>query len=134
MKVPKYARLVENRKCCYPIETIHYDTRLVTLRESTKLNVYNTLSIKDVEFCFDDFTQDEIDTFMGNFKRFRELCNDKFRKEITNEEIDILKRFGKKLMKKFGVYDEKDKCSYIYLNDYGIDCAINYFIDEEFGE
>ena len=131
MRVPTYARLKENKNCCYPIEKIHYDTRLVTLRESNRFNVYNTLNIMDVEFCFDGFTQEEIDAFMSSFKRFREMCNDRFRKEITNEEISLLKSFVKKVKENWGTYDENNQCN-LYLFGHELDKALEYFLEEEF--
>ena len=71
MRVPTYARLKENKNCCYPIEKIHYDTRLVTVRESTIPMVHTTLNIRDIEFCFDGFTQEEIDTFISKVSQIR---------------------------------------------------------------
>ena len=132
MKVPEYARFLENRECCYPIEKIHYDTRLVTLRESTFLNVYNTLSIRDVEFCFDGFTQDEIDAFMDSFKQYRELCKDTICKEIEREEISILKKFVNRIKENYGVFDDKYGCNCICLFEHELDSALEYFIEEEF--
>ncbi|WP_300939663.1 hypothetical protein [Bacteroides acidifaciens] len=65
MKTPTHAKLLLGQNCKYPIEKIHFKTQQVTLRESEK--VYNTVSIKSVEFDFSDFTEAEIMDFQGSF-------------------------------------------------------------------
>lgn len=65
MKTPTHAKLLLGRNCKYPIEKIHFKTQQVTLRESEK--VYNTVSIKNVEFDFSDFTEAEIMDFQRSF-------------------------------------------------------------------
>ena len=65
MKTPANAKLFLGRYRTFPIEKIHYKTQQVTLRESEK--VYNTVSIKNVEFDFSDFTKAEIIEFQRLF-------------------------------------------------------------------
>lgn len=65
MKTPTNAKLFLGRNCTFPIEKIHFKTQQVTLRESEK--VYNTVSIKNVEFDFSDFTKAEIIEFQRLF-------------------------------------------------------------------
>lgn len=67
MKEPKSAKLLLGKNKKYPIEVIHHDTQLVTLSE--RKNVFNTVSIKDVEFDFTGFSQEEIESFLNSFKR-----------------------------------------------------------------
>ena len=61
MKIPQYAFLLLGRNCKYPIETINFATKLVTLKESNK--VYNTVSIHNVKFDYTNFTNVEIKEF-----------------------------------------------------------------------
>ena len=65
MKTPTHAKLLLDRNCKYSIEKIHFKTQQVTLRESEK--VYNTVSIKSVEFDFSDFNEAEIREFQRSF-------------------------------------------------------------------
>ena len=65
MRIPTNAKLFLGRNRTFPIEKIHYKTQQVTLRESEK--VYNTVSIKNVEFDFSDFTDAEIMDFQRLF-------------------------------------------------------------------
>lgn len=66
MKEPKKAKLLLRKSAIYPIEVIHYDTQLVTLAE--RKNVFNTVSIKNVEFDFTGFSQEEKESFLNRFK------------------------------------------------------------------
>ena len=54
MKEPKTAKLLLKKNTIYPVDVIHYETGLVTLAERS--NVFNTVSIKNVEFDFTDFS------------------------------------------------------------------------------
>lgn len=65
MKVPRFAKLLLNKNKTYPIEVIHYETGLVTLAE--KSNVFNTVSIKSVEFDYSGFSQEERNAFLDMF-------------------------------------------------------------------
>ncbi len=66
IKVPKKAKLLirSNQECL--IEAVHFNTRLITLKERPK--VYNTVSIKNVDFDFSGFTLDEITAFLRKFE------------------------------------------------------------------
>ena len=59
------------------------------------------------------------------------MCNDRFRKEITNEEISLLKSFVKKVKENWGTYDENNQCN-LYLFGHELDKALEYFLEEEF--
>ena len=63
---PKKAKLLLERNKFYPIKTIHFSTKQVTLQESDK--VYNTVSISDVEFDFSNMTQKEVSDFKAKFQ------------------------------------------------------------------
>ena len=65
LKKPEYARLLIRDDICLRVEKIYFDTHQVTLRESEK--VYNTVSAKNVEFEFSDFTAREKEEFYRNF-------------------------------------------------------------------
>jgi len=65
MKTPTSATLLLGRNCEYPIDTIHFNTRQITLKESEK--VYNTVSIKNVIFNYSGFSDDEIRAFQNAF-------------------------------------------------------------------
>lgn len=66
MKCPKYAKLLLNSNTIYPIVKVHFQSAQVTLQETPK--VFNTVSIKDVEFDFSDFSDIDIRTFFNMFK------------------------------------------------------------------
>lgn len=66
MKEPKAAKIFFRENAMYPIEVIHYETGLVTLAE--RKNVFNTVSIKNVEFDFTGFTRQDQDSFLERFK------------------------------------------------------------------
>lgn len=67
MKEPKTAKLLLKKNTIYPVDVIHYETGLVTLAERS--NVFNTVSIKNVEFDFTDFSQEEQEIFQNLFRR-----------------------------------------------------------------
>ena len=61
MKIPKSAVLLLGRDREYPVEKIHFNTGLVTIKESEK--VYNTVSIKNVDFNYTGLSEEEIRSF-----------------------------------------------------------------------
>ena len=63
---PKVAKLLIGKNKVYPIKTIHFSTKQVTLQESDK--VYNTVSIPDVEFDFSNMSQKEVSDFKAKFQ------------------------------------------------------------------
>ena len=63
MKIPQHATLMLGRNCKYPIETVHFATKLVTLKENEK--VFNTVSVHDVRFDYTNFTEAEIKRFQN---------------------------------------------------------------------
>lgn len=65
MKQPKYAKLLIREGICFPVIKIHFETKQVTLQEKEK--VFNTVSIKNVDFDFSDFTVQEKEEFCRNF-------------------------------------------------------------------
>ena len=67
IKIPKKAKLLirSNQECL--IEAIHFKTQLITLKEREK--VYNTVSLKNVEFDFSNFDPEEIVTFWRKFEQ-----------------------------------------------------------------
>lgn len=67
MKEPKTAKLLLKKNTIYPVDVIHYETELVTLAERS--NVFNTVSIKNVEFDFTDFSQEEQEIFQNLFRK-----------------------------------------------------------------
>lgn len=67
MKEPKTAKLLLEKNTIYPVDVIHYETGLVTLAERS--NVFNTVSIKNVEFDFTDFSQEEQEIFQNLFRK-----------------------------------------------------------------
>lgn len=67
MKEPKTAKLLLKQNITYPVDVIHYETGLVTLAERS--NVFNTVSIKNVEFDFTDFSQEEQEIFQNLFRK-----------------------------------------------------------------
>lgn len=67
MKEPKTAKLLLKKNTIYPVDIIHYETGLVTLAERS--NVFNTVSIKNVEFDFTDFSQEEQEIFQNLFRK-----------------------------------------------------------------
>jgi len=67
MKEPKTAKLLLKKNTIYPVDVIHYETGLVTLAERS--NVFNTVSIKNVEFDFTDFSQEEQEIFQNLFRK-----------------------------------------------------------------
>ena len=67
MKEPKTAKLKHKKNTIYPVDVIHYETGLVTLAERS--NVFNTVSIKNVEFDFTDFSQEEQEIFQNLFRK-----------------------------------------------------------------
>ena len=67
MKEPKTAKLLLKKNTIYPVDVIHYETGLVTLAERN--NVFNTVSIKNVEFDFTDFSQEEQEIFQNLFRK-----------------------------------------------------------------
>ncbi len=66
-KIPQKAKLLirSNQECL--IEAIHFKTQLITLKEREK--VYNTVSVKNVEFDFSNFVPEEIVTFWRKFEQ-----------------------------------------------------------------
>lgn len=67
MKEPKTAKLLLKKNTIYPVDVIHFETGLVTLAERS--NVFNTVSIKNVEFDFTDFSQEEQEIFQNLFRK-----------------------------------------------------------------
>ena len=67
MKEPKTAKLLLKKNTIYPVDVIHYETGLVTLAERS--NVFNTVSIKNVEVDFTDFSQEEQEIFQNLFRK-----------------------------------------------------------------
>ena len=67
MKEPKTAKLLLKKNTIYLVDVIHYETGLVTLAERS--NVFNTVSIKNVEFDFTDFSQEEQEIFQNLFRK-----------------------------------------------------------------
>lgn len=67
MKEPKTAKLLLKKNTIYPVDVIHYKTGLVTLAERS--NVFNTVSIKNVEFDFTDFSHEEQEIFQNLFRK-----------------------------------------------------------------
>lgn len=67
MKEPKTAKLLLKKNIIYTVDVIHYETGLVTLAERS--NVFNTVSIKNVEFDFTDFSQEEQEIFQNLFRK-----------------------------------------------------------------
>ena len=67
MKEPKTAKLLLKKNTIYPVDVIHYETGLVTLADRS--NVFNTVSIKNVEFDFTDFSQEEQEIFQNLFRK-----------------------------------------------------------------
>lgn len=67
MKEPKTVKLLLKKNTIYPVDVIHYETGLVTLAERS--NVFNTVSIKNVEFDFTDFSQEEQEIFQNLFRK-----------------------------------------------------------------
>ena len=67
IKIPKKAKLIIRSNQEYSIVNIHFKTQLITLKEREK--VYNTVSIKNVEFDFSDFTQEEFVNFWRKFEQ-----------------------------------------------------------------
>lgn len=67
MKEPKTDKLLLKKNTIYPVDVIHYETGLVTLAERS--NVFNTVSIKNVEFDFTDFSQEEQEIFQNLFRK-----------------------------------------------------------------
>lgn len=65
IKLPEAAKLLIRSNEIYKIVKIHFRTGLVTLQESEK--AFNTVSIKNVEFDFTNFTPNEIAQFWENF-------------------------------------------------------------------
>lgn len=66
-KLPTRARLLIRNREEFPVVRIHFNTNLVTLQEGDK--VFNTVSIKCVEFDFSNFTKEEQEEF---FKKFNQ--------------------------------------------------------------
>lgn len=67
IKIPKKAKLLIRSNEEFLIEAIHFKTQLVTLKE--RENVYNTVSVKNVEFDFSDFASEEIASFWKRFEQ-----------------------------------------------------------------
>lgn len=63
MKEPQAAKLLLKKNTTYPIDVIHYETKLVTLAE--RKNVFNTVSIKNVEFDLTGFSPKEQEIFLN---------------------------------------------------------------------
>ena len=57
MKYPRYAKLLIRDNICYPVVKIHFESNQITLQEKEK--VFNTVNLKNVEFDFSDFTNEE---------------------------------------------------------------------------
>ena len=66
IKIPKKAKLLIRFNQEFLIETVHFKTQLITLKENEK--VYNTVSAKNVEFDFSNFTPKEIEIFQRMFE------------------------------------------------------------------
>ena len=72
MKTPKRATyLLREEHPVYTVIRVHFNTRLVTLQDGEKS--FNTVNIKNVEFDFTDFTQEEKDKFMSCFKPLEDM-------------------------------------------------------------
>ena len=67
MKEPKTAKLLLNKNKGYPVDVIHYETTLVTLAERS--NVFNTVSVENVEFDFSNFSREERTAFQNMFRK-----------------------------------------------------------------
>lgn len=68
IKIPKRATyLLNNNHPTYKIRVIHFDTRLITLQESKKS--FNTVNMKNVQFDFTGFTEEDKDKFMSMFRQ-----------------------------------------------------------------
>ena len=67
IRIPKKAKLLIRSNQEYLIEAIHFKTQLITLKEREK--VYNTVSLKNVEFDFSNFAPEEIVTFWRKFEQ-----------------------------------------------------------------
>ena len=67
IKIPTKAKLLirSNQECL--IVAIHFKTKLITLQESEK--IYNTVSMKNVELNFNNFSSEEIDAFWRKFEQ-----------------------------------------------------------------
>ena len=58
MKTPKRATyLLREEHPVYPVIRVHFNTRLVTLQDGERS--FNTVNIRNVEFDFAGFTQEE---------------------------------------------------------------------------
>ena len=67
IKIPAKAKLLIRYNQEYLIENVHFKTNLITLKEREK--VYNTVSVRNVEFDFSDFSTEEIVTFWRKFEQ-----------------------------------------------------------------
>lgn len=67
-KLPTSAVLLLGRYKRCPIVAVHFETGLVTLRESSK--VYNTVSYKDVVFDVTGLSEDDRKRFLNKFKEY----------------------------------------------------------------
>ncbi len=65
MKEPLYAKVLIGVNQYYPIAKIHFETRQVTVKE--RENVFNTVSLKDVEFDYSGFSEEEKKRFNSYF-------------------------------------------------------------------
>lgn len=60
-KIPKYATLLLDRNEKFRVFDVHFNTRQVTLQENAK--VFNTVSIDNVIFDFEDMSREDIENF-----------------------------------------------------------------------
>lgn len=66
MKVPRKAKLLINDNREYEVDQVHFKTGQITLKESDK--VYNTVSVYNVAFNYDEFSAFEIRMFENAFE------------------------------------------------------------------
>ena len=73
MRMPQKATyLLRTEHPIYPVVKVHFNERLVTLQDGK--NSFNTVNIKNVEFDFTNFTQNEINEFIGSFRPWEDMC------------------------------------------------------------